>query len=94
MTLNIKEQIRPVSKMQENPNELMKYIKEKKSPIIFTQDGSPCGVLMDVESYQEMIDTISMLKIIEHSEQAISSGDVYKNEDVFAEIQSRLADKN
>jgi len=90
MNINIREQIRPASKMQENPIELMNYIRENKSPIIFIQDGTPCGVLLDVESYQEMIDTISMLKLIEHSEEAIKNGKVFNNEDVFAEVKEKL----
>jgi PHD/YefM family antitoxin component YafN of YafNO toxin-antitoxin module len=93
MTVNPKEYIKPISYFKTNADEMIEYINEQKSPIIITQQGVACGVLLDMESYQEMLNTLAMLQLIEISEQAIKEGRTYKHEDVAAEMRNRLEQK-
>jgi PHD/YefM family antitoxin component YafN of YafNO toxin-antitoxin module len=72
---------------------MMDYINDYKNPIIVTQQGEARGVLIDVESYQNMINALEMMKLIQISEKAIQDGDVYDNETVFMAARERLAGK-
>lgn len=92
MNINIRENIKPMSYLMNNSLEAIKSVKETKNPLILTQDGSACGVFMDMDSYQSMLDAISMLKIIQVSESAIANNDIYASGEVFSELTSRFLD--
>jgi PHD/YefM family antitoxin component YafN of YafNO toxin-antitoxin module len=90
MSINPKEEIRPLSFISTNASDMINYINEKRNPIFVTQDGEACGVLLDVESYQNMINAISMMKLIQISEKAIENGNVFENKEVFSELHKRI----
>jgi prevent-host-death family protein len=93
MNVNLKEDIKPISYIKTNAADMMDYINEHKNPIIVTQHGEARGVLMDIESYQGMINAFSIMKLIQFSEKAIQDGKVYDNEEVFSEIRTKIGRK-
>ncbi|WP_207725500.1 type II toxin-antitoxin system Phd/YefM family antitoxin [Acetobacterium malicum] len=64
MNINLKEDIRPISYIKTHAADMLKYINDNKNPIIVTQNGEARGVLLDVESYQNMINALSLMKLI------------------------------
>jgi prevent-host-death family protein len=94
MNINLKEDIKPISYIKTNAAEVMDYINDHKNPIIVTQHGEARGVLVDVESYQNMINALGIMKLIQNSEKAIQEGKVCSNEEVFSELRKKLKRKN
>jgi len=90
MGINLKEDIKPISYIKTNAADMLDYINEKKNPIIITQNGEARGVFLDIESYQNMLNTIVLLKIIQISEKEIANGEVSKVEDVFDELYKKI----
>lgn len=90
MNINLKEDIRPISYIKTHAADMLNYINDHKNPIIVTQNGEARGVLLDVESYQNMIDALSLMKLIQISENTISEGKLHKNQDVFAELRKNI----
>jgi prevent-host-death family protein len=93
MNINLKEDIKPISYIKTNAAAMMDYINDHKNPIIVTQHGEARGVLLDVESYQNMVNALSLMKLIQISEKAIQDGKVYDNEKVFSELRAKIAAK-
>jgi prevent-host-death family protein len=94
MNINLKEDIKPISYIKTNAADMIDYINDHKNPIIVTQHGEARGVLLDVESYQNMINALSILKILQISEKAIQDGRVYDNEEVFSNLREKIGTKN
>jgi len=46
--------------------------------------------LMDTESYQEMRNSLGILKLLAEGEKDIENGNVYSQEEVFDEIETKL----
>ena len=90
MSINLREDIRPLSSINSNALEIFNTVNEKKNPIVFTNDGQPCGVLLDVESYQNMIDALSILKLIQISENSIPNEELVRSEQVFEDLRNEL----
>jgi len=90
MGINLKEDIKPISYIKTNAADMLNYINENKNPIIITQNGEARGVFLDIESYQNMLNAIALLKIIQISEKEISNGEVSKVEDVFDELYKKI----
>jgi prevent-host-death family protein len=85
MNVNLKEDVKPISYIKTNAAEIIDYINHYKNPIIVTQHGEAKGVFLDIESYQNMINALSLMKLLQFSEKSIQNGNVYENEQVFTE---------
>ena len=94
MNINLKEDIKPISYIETNAAEMIDYINDRKNPVIVTQHGEARGVLIDIESYQDMLNALSLMKLIQISEKSIQEGNVYDNDMVFSELRERIAQKN
>jgi prevent-host-death family protein len=94
MNINLKEDIKPISYIKTNAADMLNYINDHKNPIIVTQHGEARGVLLDVESYQTMVNALSIMKLLQVSEKAIRDGKVSDHEEVFSDIRSKLKQKN
>lgn len=85
--MNFKEDIRPISYIKTNAAQILKRVNETRNPIVITQNGEAKAVLLDTESYQEMLSAISILKLLSQSEKEIEDGKILKNDEVFRELR-------
>ena len=94
MNINLKEDVKPISYIKTNAAEMIDYINDHKNPIIVTQHGEAKGVLLDVESYQDMVNALSLMKLLQFSEKSICEGKVYDNDRVFLDLRKKISQKN
>jgi len=94
MNVNLREDVKPISYIKTNAAEMIDYINNHKNPIIVTQHGEARGVFLDIESYQNMINALSLVKLLQFSEKAIREGKIYDNEQVFSELREKVGKKN
>lgn len=90
MSVNLKEDIRPISYVKTNAADMMKYIEEHRNPIIITQNGEAKAALIDITSYQEMQDAFSLLKVVRLAERDIASGRVRPASEVISDMKKKL----
>jgi len=88
--MNIKDDIKPISYIKTNAADMLKRVNETHNPLIITQNGEAKAVLLDTESYQSMINSIGILKILSQSEKDIDNEKIYKQENVFSEVEKKL----
>jgi len=93
MNVNLKEDVKPISYIKTNAAEMMDYINDYKNPVIITQHGEAKGVFLDIESYQDMIRALSLMKLLQLSEKAILDGKIYDNDQVFSELREKIGKK-
>ena len=86
MPINLRENVKPISYIKTNAAEMMKYVNERKNPIIITQNGEAKAVLMDIETYQDTEDAFALMNIIKMAENDIKNKKVRKADDVFNNI--------
>ena len=89
MSINLKEDIKPISYIKTNAADMMKYINENHNPVIITQNGEARGVLMDIESYQEIKNAFALMSIIQLAENDVKNGKVQSSDAVFAELKEK-----
>lgn len=87
MSVNLKEDIRPISYIKANAADVMNYINDRKSPIVITQNGEARAVLLDIESYQTMQSAFALLSIFKIAEDEYHSGAKESLDDVVGKIQ-------
>lgn len=89
MSINLKNDIKPISYIKAHAADMMKYISDHKNPIIITQNGEAKAALIDIESYQETQDAFNLLKIIRLSERDIENGNFRPADEVMNEIKRK-----
>jgi PHD/YefM family antitoxin component YafN of YafNO toxin-antitoxin module len=94
MNVNLKEDVKPISYIKTNAAEMIDYINQNKNPIIITQHGEAKGVFLDIESYQDMINALSLMKMLQFSEKSIREGKIYDNDQVFSKLRKKINQKN
>lgn len=82
--------ILPITYLKANAADLLNQINETHHPIIITQNGEARAILQDPESYEEMRDTISLLKILAIGEEEIRNGQWRDQRDVFSDLLKKL----
>ncbi len=70
--------------------DMLKRVNETQNPIIISQNGEAKAVLLDTESYQDMINSIGILKLISQSENDFSKDESFDNEFVFNDLMASI----
>ncbi len=91
--MKIKEDIKPISYLKSRSAELLAQINETHRPVIITQNGEPRAVIQDAESYENMVKSLNLMKILSHSEKDIQEGNTIKQETLFKQIEDTLLKK-
>ena len=91
-TINVSQDIVPVGEFKTGISKWLKSIREKKHPIIITQNGRPAGVLIAPEEYDQLVYTKAFLDSIHRGIQDVNDGDIFTTDELKEEI--REARKN
>jgi len=72
--IQIDQDIQPLSEFRSKVAFYFEKIKKHKRPLIITQNGKGAAVLLNVSTYQAMVDKIELLEDIKHAEEQLASG--------------------
>ena len=72
--LNLVNDIRPISWIKAHTAEMIKQVGDNKNPIVVTQNGEAKAVIIDVDSYQELINSINIMKLVSIGDRDIQNG--------------------
>jgi prevent-host-death family protein len=89
-TMRYSTQIKPISYVKAHAAELLDRITEEREPIIITQNGEARAVLVDVNSYEELRETMALLKLLTLAEKEIANGETLPLEEVMAEFGAEV----
>jgi len=82
--------IRPITYLKSRAADVLKQINETHRPMIITQNGEAKAVIQDPKSYEDMKNTISLLKLLSFAEEDIKNDDLLDERDVFASVEELL----
>jgi len=88
--MSMLQDIRPVSYLKSRSADILKQVNETHRPIIITQNGEPKAVLQDPESYENMRNTIGLLKLLSLAEEDVRQGLTVTQDQVFQNIEKLL----
>jgi prevent-host-death family protein len=80
-------QVKPISYLKSHAAEIIRDIAESGEPILITQNGEAKVVVQDAQSYEDMQQTLALLKILALGRKEIEAGHVFPASEVFAELE-------
>ena len=86
-TINISQDIIPVGEFKTGISKWLRSIRDKKHPIVITQNGRPAGVLIAPEEYDKLIYNKMFTESINRGIQDLKSGDIFTTTELKNKIR-------
>ena len=87
--MKLSSRIKPISYLKAHAAEIVRTIREQREPLIITQNGEAKAVMQDIGSYEQMHETVSLLKILALGNRQIEAGQVRPAAEVIAHLRER-----
>lgn len=95
MGLDLTKDILGVTQFRATMGDSLERVEETKRPLVLTKGGRPSVVVLDVRTYQEMLETLdelnkrTLLEGVQRAEANIKAGQVVAHKDVADELKRR-----
>lgn len=83
--------IQPVTEFRANAAQFIEQVRETGEPVILTQHGGSAAVLLDIESYETMLDELALLRDVREAEAQVAAGKRRSHAAVAKKLRARLA---
>ena len=87
--IDLDRDIRPVSDFRAHASAVLKEVQRSGRPVVITQHGRSAAVLVDVKTYQDMVDALEVLKDIVKSRADFAEGRTHSHDEVRERLLAR-----
>ena len=87
--MKLSSRIRPISYLKAHAAEIVRTLGDQQEPLIITQNGEAKVVVQDIDSYEQMQETVALLKILALGSRQIEAGQVQPATDIIARLRER-----
>jgi prevent-host-death family protein len=87
--IQLDKDIQPLSAFRANAAAIIETLKKDRRPVVITQHGKGSAVLLDVNDYEQMIETIEILQEINQAREELAAGKGIPHEEVMAYMRDR-----
>ena len=88
--MNLSSDIKPISYLKSKTAEVINSVNENQRTIIITQNGEAKAVVQDIKSYENLQNSLNLLKLIVQSENDIENNEVIKQDKMFENLEQKL----
>ena len=86
----LSQDIKPISYLKAKTADVINSVNENQRTIIITQNGEAKAIVQDIRSYENLQNSLNLLKLIVQSENDIEKGNIIKQEEIFNNLEQRL----
>lgn len=83
------ENTQPASNLETRATDLLREVQETKRPVVLTHEGRGIVVLVDLESYQDLLEEIELLQDVHRGFADAEAGRVVPHEEARARLMAR-----
>ncbi len=84
------QSIKPISYLKAHASEIIRKISDSREAVIITHNGEAKAVVQDIESYEQMQESLAMLKILAQSTSSISKGNIKPAGAAFNDLREKI----
>ena len=85
--MKLSSQIKPISYLKAHAAKIVRTMSEKNEPLVITKNGEAKVVIQNIESYEQTLETMALLKILALGNQQIEAGKVERASDVINRLR-------
>ena len=86
--MKLSDQIKPISYLKAHAAEIVRKLGEKGEPLIITQNGEAKVVIQDIKSYEQIQETMALLKILALGNRQIEQGRVISAAEAMKRVRA------
>ena len=87
--MRLSSQIKPISYLKAHAAEIVRTLGDQGGPLIITQNGEAKVVIQDIDSYEQVQETLALLKILALGNRQIEKGLVKPAEQVVERLRAK-----
>jgi len=84
-------QIKPISYLKAHAADVLLDLKERREPMVITQNGEAKAVIQDVATFEQTQETLALLKLLALGNQEIAAGKSRPARTIVEELRSKAA---
>ena len=88
--MHLSQDIKPISYLKTKTADVINSVNQNQRAMIITQNGEAKAVIQDIKSYENMQNSLNLLKLIIQSEHDIKNGDIVEQEEMCNGLEKRL----
>ena len=88
--MRLSQDIKPISYLKAKTADVINSVNENQRTIIITQNGEAKAVVQDIKSYENLQNSLNMLKLIVQSENDIDNNNIIFQDNMFNELEKKL----
>ena len=86
------ESVKPISYFKAHASKVVKDVSDNNKTMIITQNGEAKVVLQDIRVYEELQESLALLKILALSNKSLKENKVKKAGQAFKDIRKKIED--
>jgi prevent-host-death family protein len=87
--MKLSASIKPISLVKTHMSEIIADLSKNHGKVVITHNGEAKAVLQDIESYEDLQDSLAMLKIVAISTKSQIEGKGQTIEKTFSDVRKR-----
>ncbi|SFV49939.1 Prevent host death protein, Phd antitoxin [hydrothermal vent metagenome] len=88
--MQLSQTIKPISYLKAKTANVINSVNENKRSVIITQNGEAKAVIQDIKSYENLQNSLALLKLIVQSEEDIRNDRVIPQDKMFEDLEKKL----
>jgi PHD/YefM family antitoxin component YafN of YafNO toxin-antitoxin module len=88
--MKLSETVKPVSYLQDYASEIIHQFAEGQQTLVITEDGEAKAVLLDIHVYEQMQESLTLLKLLATSSQHLRQGKTKPAKHVFQQLREKI----
>lgn len=88
--MKLSESIKPISYLKSHTAEAIRTVSRGQQPMVITQHGEAKAVLQDITSYEQMQESLALLKMLAQSSKCIREGRSKPIKSAFAGVRKQV----
>ena len=88
--MKLSESIKPISYLKAHASELVREVSDARKTLIITQNGEAKVVIQDLESYEQMQESLALLKMLAQSTKSKTDAKYQTAKKAFKNLNSRI----
>jgi len=88
--MHLSQDIKPISYLKAKTADVINSVNDTQRTVVITQNGEAKAVVQDIKSYENMQNSLNLLKLILQSENDIENDNVIEQDEMFDDLEQKL----
>ena len=86
----LSQDIKPISYLKAKTADVINRVNDTQRTVIITQNGEAKAVVQDIRSYENLQNSLNLLKLIVQSENDIENNEIMEQNKMFQNLEQKL----